>query len=104
MVAYDMHGRNSIFAEPMRNRSAGSMLEAYEQIIQQLPEGETRLKIHILDNECSKELKQAILDNQMTYQLVPPHNHRRNAAEKAVQIFKYNFIAVLCGTIDRVKS
>ena len=34
----------------------------------------------------------------MTYQLVPPHDHRRNAAEKAVQVFKDHFIAVLCGT------
>ena len=33
----------------------------------------------------------------MTYQLVPPHNHRRNVAEKAVQVFKDHFVAVLCG-------
>ena len=98
MVAYDMHGSSSILAEPMRNRSAGSMLEAYETIVVQLPEGEARPKMHILDNECSKEFKKAILDNEMTYQLVPPHDHRRNAAEKAIQIFKDHFIAVLCGT------
>ena len=98
MVAYDMHGSNSIFAEPMRNRTAGSMLEAHEAIISQLPEGDARPTMHILDNECSKELKQAILDNGMTYQLVPPNDHRRNAAEKAIQIFKDHFVAVLCGT------
>ena len=34
----------------------------------------------------------------MTYQLVPPHDHRRNAAEKAIQMFKDHFIAVLYGT------
>ena len=27
MVAYDAHGSNAIFAEPMRNRTAGAMLE-----------------------------------------------------------------------------
>ena len=80
MVAYDMHGSSAILAEPMRNRTSGSMLEAYEEIMQQLPEGEARPTVHILDNECSKEFKQAILDNEMTYQLVPPHDHRRNAA------------------------
>ena len=51
------------------------MLEAYEQIIVQLSHGEARPTVPILDNECSKEFKQAILDNEMTYQLVPPHDH-----------------------------
>ena len=40
--------------------------------------------IHILDIECSTKFKQAILDNQMSYQLVPPHDHRQNVAEKAI--------------------
>ena len=47
MVAYDMHGSNAIFAEPMRNRSAGSMIEVYEAIISQLPKGDAKPKIHI---------------------------------------------------------
>jgi hypothetical protein len=33
----------------------------------------------------------------MTYQLVPPHDHRRNKAEKAIQTFKDHFVAILCG-------
>jgi len=32
----------------------------------------------------------------MTYQLVPPHDHRRNMVEKAIQTFKAHFIR-LCG-------
>ncbi len=32
----------------------------------------------------------------MTFQLVPPHNHQRNLAEKAIQTFKDHFIAILC--------
>ena len=54
--------------------------------------------LHILDNECSEEFKQAIEEHKIKHQLMPPHDHRRNAAEKAVQIFKDHFIAVLCGT------
>ena len=34
----------------------------------------------------------------MTYQLVPPHDHRRNIAEKAIQTFKNHFVSILCGT------
>ena len=33
----------------------------------------------------------------MTYQLVPPHDHRQNKAEKAIQTFKDHFVAILCG-------
>ena len=36
----------------------------------------------------------------MTYQLVPPHDHRRNIAEKAIQTFKSHFISILCGTAE----
>jgi hypothetical protein len=31
------------------------------------------------------------------YQLVPPNDHRRNIAEKAIQTFKAHFIAIICG-------
>jgi hypothetical protein len=34
----------------------------------------------------------------MTFQLVPPHNHQRNIAEKAIQTFKGHLISILCGT------
>ena len=33
-------------------------------------------------------------------QLVLPHDHRRNAVEKAIQVFKDHFMAVLCKTDD----
>jgi len=53
--------------------------------------------MHILDNECSAKFKERIKSNNMKYQLVPPHNHRRNIAEKAIQVFKAHFISILCG-------
>ena len=34
----------------------------------------------------------------MEYQLIPPDDHRRNIAEKAIQTWKYHFIAALSGT------
>jgi hypothetical protein len=51
-----------------------------------------------MDNECSEEIKATIEKNNMTYQLVPLHNHQRNLAEKAIQTFKAHFISILCGT------
>ena len=33
----------------------------------------------------------------MTFQLADAHDHRRNVAEKAIQVFKAHFISILCG-------
>ena len=89
---------NNILVEAMRSRTAAEMTRAYQVIIDRLKEKGIRPTKHILDNECSQEFKQAIKSNQMTYQLVPPNDHRRNVAEKAIQVFKDHFLAVLCGT------
>jgi hypothetical protein len=36
----------------------------------------------------------------MTYEKVPPDDHRRNIAEKAIQTWKDHFVAVLSGTAE----
>ena len=43
------------------------------------------------------EFKERIKSNNMQYQLVPSHDHRRNIAKKAIQVFKAHFISILCG-------
>ena len=64
---------------------------AYEQL---KAHGETP-NIHILDNECSQDMKNMFKDEQVEYQLVPPHIHRRNAAERAICTYKNHLIAEL---------
>ena len=56
---------------------------------------------HILHNDCAGESKETTKKHGMKHQLVPPHDHKRNAAEKAVQIFKDYFATVLCGTDNK---
>ena len=51
--------------------------------------------LYILDNEASNELKNGLLKYNIDYQLVPPHLHRRNAAERAIRSFKNHFLAGL---------
>jgi hypothetical protein len=51
--------------------------------------------LHILDNECSHVMKQAFAKHSVNFQLVPPHVHRRNAAERAIQTWKNHFSAGL---------
>ena len=100
MVVYEAHFSNNIFVEPLRNRQAGEMVAAYQRAVDRMKKAGIQPKIHILDNEISAEFKNAIEANGMSYQLVPPNDHRRNIAEKAIQVFKDHFISVLCGTAE----
>jgi hypothetical protein len=52
-------------------------------------------KHQILDNQASAEYKAAIEASSMTYELIPPEEHRRNMAEKAIQTFKDHFVSLV---------
>ena len=56
--------------------------------------------MQVFDGECSSEYKKTIKDNGLTFQHVPPNNHHRNLAEKAIQTYNDHVVAVLCGTND----
>ena len=46
------------------------------------------VKLFVLDNDCSNDLKLEIVKSDATYELVPPHQHIINAAEKAIRTSK----------------
>jgi hypothetical protein len=48
-----------------------------------------------LHNEASAALKRNFTDNDVEYQLVTPHCHRRNSAERAIHTFKEHFFSGL---------
>ena len=50
---------------------------------------------YVMDNEISHEFTTALTSNNTTYQLVPPHTHRRNLAERGIQTYKNHFKAGL---------
>ena len=74
-----------ISMEPMKNRHSSEIVMTYQILIDRLKACGIIPKHHVLDNECSAEFKEAIMANKMTYQLVPPDDHRRNIAERAIQ-------------------
>jgi hypothetical protein len=75
-------------------------IKAYTNVLERAKKG-TKLTMHWMDNEASKAVK-SLLEKQhgMQYQLVPPHTHRRNAAERAIRTFKDHFIAGLSSADD----
>ncbi len=88
---------NTILVEAMKNRTTGEMIQAYQVLVECFCSAGINPTMHIPDNECSAEFKERIKSNNMKYQFVPPHDHRRNIAEKAIHVFKAHFISILCG-------
>ena len=54
---------------------------------------------HVLDNECSTQLKELIQDT-CKLELVPPGCHRYNIAEVAINNFKQHFFGILAWLPD----
>jgi hypothetical protein len=94
MVCY-IYDCNYIKVVPMKSRSASEWAKAYDSIHQELTVKGFKPKLKTLDNEASTALKNFFTVNDIAYQLVPPHCHRRNAAERAIRTFKEHFVTGL---------
>eukprot|EP00804_Cyclotella_cryptica_P007138 CCRYP_020037-RA/>CCRYP_020037-RA protein AED:0.43 eAED:0.43 QI:0/0/0/1/0/0/2/0/331 len=92
---------NSIWVEPTKNRTEGELILARNRALSCMRSCGLSPRHQVLDNKASTAYKQAILDSGMSYQLVPPDDHRRNVAKKAIQTWKDHFIAVLSSTADK---
>ena len=92
---------NAIIAEPLKDRTAGSIAKAHERVYDYLTARGLAPKVEILDNECSAELVRLMRKRKIAFQLVPPHLHRANAAERAIRTWKNHFISILCGLDPR---
>jgi hypothetical protein len=79
----------------MKSRSASEWVKAYDTIHQELNVKGFKPKLQTLNNEASTALKNFFTVNDIAYQLVPPHCHRRNAAECAIRTFKEHFVTGL---------
>jgi hypothetical protein len=94
MVVYD-YDSAAILAEPIKNRTEGELLRAYSRMHQYLTDRGLKPQLQKLDNECSSALKTFMRNADVTFQLVPPYDHRQNAAERAIGIWKDHFVAGL---------
>jgi hypothetical protein len=92
MVCY-IYDCNYVKVIPMKSRSASEWVKAYASVHQELTIKGLEPKLQTLDNEASAALKNYFTINDIAYQLVPPHCHRRNAAERAIRTFKEHIVA-----------
>ena len=66
------------------------MVETFNTFYEKLVTKGHKPSVHVLDNECSKAIKNYITSQQTDIQLVEPHNHRENPAEPDVKCVQYH--------------
>ena len=93
-IMYD-YDANAILVAPLKTRQGHEIKTVWEKLIARLTKHGHVTKHFVMDNECSWDLRKAIKNNNMDFQLVPPHNHRVNAAERAIRTFKSHFLSTL---------
>ena len=97
LVVYD-YDSNAILAEPLKSRTAGSIKNGWENIHNKLKKRGVSPNLYLLDNEVSSDLKYAMTEAEVDWQLATPYLHRANAAERAIRTFKNHLIAGLATT------
>jgi hypothetical protein len=80
----------------MKNMGDKEMVQAFDFLIQSLIIRGLKPHLQRLDNEASLALKNYLTKQGINYKLAPPHIHRRNSTERAIQTFMNQFIAGLC--------
>ena len=80
---------------PLCNKTVTEIKHGWMQINTILSKSGNKPKIYIIDNEASKDLKSSLMKHNISYQLVSPHIHRRNAVEHAIRTFKNHLLANL---------
>ena len=84
----------------MKNISDKEMIRSFTYLTEDLKRRGINPGFYFMDNEASAALNMTMTSMNITYQLVPPSNHKANNAERAIQNFKNPFISGLC-SIDK---
>jgi hypothetical protein len=89
---------NAILATPISGLDNISIIESYKKHFDEFTAKGFKPKINIMDNQATKHINKILTEQQCKLQLIEPHNHCMNAAERAIQTFKDAFITTLATT------
>jgi len=95
VMACYVHDTNGILTECLKSRDDKELTRAFTVLYDYLVARGLTPKIQLLDNECPPGLEAFMKRSKISYQLVPPHDHRSNPAEKSIGTWKDHFIAGL---------
>jgi hypothetical protein len=79
--------------------SGATYRDAYRRVLaryEATPGGaDNKPHLEILDNQADRLTKDMLKERGITYQLVPPHNHRRNHAERDIRTAQNQMICAI---------
>jgi hypothetical protein len=90
MICYS-YDANYIRPIAMKSKSGAEWVRAFGVVFDEMTAKSFKPKLQTMDNEASAALENYFTEKEMSYQLVPPHCHRTNAAERAIRTFKEHF-------------
>jgi hypothetical protein len=89
---------NCILTTPIAGLDDISIFNAYKKQFEELAAKGFKPKLNVKDNQVTKHIKNFLTNKECKLQLVGPHNHCVNVAERGIQTFKGAFIAALATT------
>jgi hypothetical protein len=89
---------NAILALPILGLDDKTIFDAYKIAFYELVSKGFKPKLNIMDNLATKYIKKILTKEECKLQLIKPHNHRVNAAKRAILTFKDAFIVTLATT------
>jgi hypothetical protein len=94
LVAYHYDG-NVVMGQALKNRKAATITASWQTMQDTFRKAGAAPNTWVMNNEISDEFASALAANNVAFQLVPPHTHRRNLSERVIQTWKNHFKAGL---------
>ena len=92
------YDNNFIEAREVSDLKDETIVEAVQKIFDKMETHGHKPKLNVTDNQVARPLKAFLKTKQCKWQFVEPHNHRVNAAGRAIQTFKNHLISGFCCT------
>ncbi len=75
---------NAILGLPISGFDDNTVFTVYKTQFEFLESKGYKIKLNVMDNQCTKQIKKKFTDKDCELMLVEPHNHRINTAERAI--------------------
>jgi hypothetical protein len=98
MICYSYEA-NYIRPISMKSKSGAEWVRSFGVVFDEMTSKCLKPEVQKMDNEASAALNKYFTEKEMNYQLVPPHCHITNTAERSIRTFKEHFKAGLA-TVD----
>ncbi len=89
---------NAILVLPISGFDDNTIFAPYKTQFEFLESKGHKIRLNVMDNQYTKQIKKFLTANDCNLLLVEPHNHCVNVAERAIQTFKDHFISALATT------